>query len=305
MNNGLLQILIEEDSGYKKEGNNWGRSLEHSSLVVNEESQRWYWNSEDMGGTALDYLIKVRGVNKKTAEIIVNSRNKVLIGSYGEEEEKTYSPHEPLVDLLWQLGKGNRQYWYERKLTDRTIDRYRLGFYDGWYLIPLYVGNTFVNFQKRRDLPNKAIKLWYRIAEWKPVLINPDILSLVDTVFMTEGPVDAISHTGGAGFWNPQWIEHFQRVKTVYYIADNDEAGMNGAFRVAKGLGMDKVRVFQFSDKFEKYDTGDYFKEGGTAKEFRQLVEEKAQNLFEIGAVYGNNRKGKYNRNALAYNGRG
>ena len=298
MNNGLLQVLIEEDSGYKREGNNWGRSLEHSSLVVNEEAQKWYWNSENMGGTALDYLILVRKLDRKTAEKIVDSRSKILIGSfYNEEEENTYAPHEPLVDLLWQLGKGNRDYWYSRKLTDKTIDRHRLGFYDGWNLIPLYIGNKFANFQMRRDQPTKKIKLWYRIPNWTPVLINPEILSLVDTVFMTEGPVDAIllnqegvpaiSHTGGAGYWNPEWIHQFQRVKRVYYIADNDSAGMQGAYKVAKGLGMDKVLVYQFSDRGEKYDTGDYFKEGGNAVEFRQLVEENAKHLFELGDVYG------------------
>lgn len=308
MNNGLLQILVEEDSGYKQEGRNWGRSLEHSSLVINEESQRWYWNSENLGGTALDYLVFVRGMDKKTAQKIVDSRSKVLTGSfYDSVEETSYVPYEKLVDLLWELGKGNREYWYSRRLTDKTIDRHRLGFYDGWSLIPLYRGGQFVNFQKRRDLPNKAIKLWYRIPNWEPVLINPEILSIVDTVFMTEGPVDAIllnqegipaiSHTGGAGYWNSEWIQHFQRVKRVYYIADNDLAGIQAAHRVAKGLGMDKVLVYQFSDKEEKYDTGDYFKEGGVAGEFRRLVEAEAKYLFEIGAVYGKYKR----RNKTSY----
>ncbi len=297
MDNGLLQQLIEEDFGYKHEGRNWGRSLEHSSLVLNEETQKWYWNSENMGGTAVDYYVLVRNVSKKEAEAKVSFRNKVVTGSFYEtEKEQTHLPYEKLVDLLWELGKGNRQYWYDRKLTDKTIDRHRLGYYDGWNLIPLYRGNDFVNFQCRRDVPNRAFKLWYRIEGWKPVLLNPELLSLVDTVFITEGAVDsillnqegipAISQSGGAGHWNPEWIRYFDKVKRIYYIADNDEAGRWGAYKVATSLGMDKVLIYQFEGKKEKYDTGDWFKEGGNAKDFRAEVEANSKYLFETEEIY-------------------
>lgn len=309
MDTGLLQQLIEEDFGYKHEGRNWGRALEHSSLVLNEETQKWYWNSENLGGTAVDYLILIRHLNKREAEQKVEFRNKVVTGSfYEQKEEQFYMPMERLVDLLWELGKGNRKYWYDRKLTDKTIDRHRLGYYDGWNLIPLYRGNQFVNFQCRRDTPNRAFKLWYRIPDWKPVLMNPELLSLVDTVFMTEGPVDAlllnqegipaIAQTGGAGHWSPEWIHYFDKVKRVYYIADNDEAGKQGAWKIAKGLGMDKVLIYEFDNKPEKFDTVDYFREGGNAKDFRAEVEANSKHLFEIGEVYGNTRRKGSRRNS-------
>src|ERR1041385_3028475 len=228
MNNGLLQALVQEDFDYRKEGKNWGRAIEHSSLTVNEESQRWYWNSQETGGGVLEYLMFVRKLPKKVAQEILSTRGKIVSGFEEEKEVHYNSPYEKLVELLWELGKGNREYWYSRKLTDKTIDRNRLGFYDGWNLIPLYIGNTFVNFQCRRDVPEKRVKMWYKIEGWKPVMINPEILSLVDTVFITEGPVDSlllnqegvpsVSHTGGAGFWNQAWFPLFDRIKTVYYI---------------------------------------------------------------------------------------
>lgn len=301
MNNGLLQVLVEEDSGYKREGNNWGRSIEHSSLVVNEEAQRWFWNSENIGGTALDYLVLVRGLEKKAAEKILETRGRIITGSFFDptNEEKFYMPQEKLVDLLWELGKGNRQYWYDRKLTDKTVDRFRLGFYNGWSLIPLYRNDVFINFQMRRDKPNKAITQWYKTEEWVPTLINQGILQFVDTVFITEGAVDALllSQEGipavaqnTSAFWSAEWFPLFSNVKKIYYIADNDKTGRNAAVRVAKGLGVDKVRIFQFKGKAEKYDTGDYFKEGGNAVEFRKMVEEQSQNLFEIGELLNENR---------------
>jgi hypothetical protein len=308
MNNGLLQVLVEEDGGYRREGNNWGRSEEHSSLVVNEESQRWYWNSENIGGTALDYLILVRGMNKKTAEKIVEGRSKIITGSFFEkDEERFYVPQEKLVDLLWELGKGNREYWYKRKLTDRTIDRHRLGFYNDWFLIPLYRNEQFVNFQMRRDEPKKAITQWYRTETWEPTLVNAGILSLVDTVFITEGIVDALLLTqegipavsqNTSALWSAEWFPLFTTVKKIYYIADNDKAGRNAAVRVAKSLGTSKVNIFQFEGKEEKYDAGQYFQDGGTAKEFRELVETQSKNLFEIGEL--NENRNRYRRASIS-----
>lgn len=305
MNNGLLQVLVEEDGGYKREGNNWGRSLEHSSLVVNEEAQRWYWNSENVGGTALDYLILVRGINKKAAQKIVETRGRILTGSYFEidTEEKYHVPQERLVDLLWELGKGNRQYWYDRKLTNKTIDRFRLGFYNNWYLVPMYRNEQFVNFQMRRDEPKKSITQWYKTENWEPCLVNSGILSIVDTVFITEGTIDAIllSQEGipsvaqnTSAFWGSMWFPLFSNVKRIYYIADNDKAGHNAAVRVAKNLGKDRVRIYLFSGQSEKYDTVEYFKEGGNAKEFRQMVEKESKYLFEIGELNDNRKRKSY-----------
>ncbi len=299
MNNGLLQILVEEDSGYVKEGRNWGRSEKHSSLVVNEEQQKWYWNSEQIGGGVLEYLIRVRGLNKKAAKEVMDTRGRIINGSiFDEIKSPTFQkPYEKLVETFWSLGKRNREYWYDRKLTDKTIDRYRLGYYNGWNLIPLYIGENFVNFQCRRDFPEKRIKMWYKLEEWKPVLLNPEILQIVDTVFITEGPVDAIllnqegipavSHTGGSGYWGVDWFLHFNRVSTIYYIMDNDRPGEWAGDKVAKSLGLYRTFLYKFDKNKKKgYDVGDYFKEGGTAKEFKETVERDSQLLFEIGELH-------------------
>lgn len=292
MNNGLLQVLVEEDFGYKKEGRNWGRAEEHSSLVVNEEAQRWFWNAEQKGGDIKDYLILVRGMNKKAASEIVSTRGRILNGSiFDPVQVKEQMPYDKLLDVMWLLGKGNREYWYSRKIKDKTIDRFRLGFYDGWNLIPLYdTTGLFVNFQMRRDEPKKMIRYWYDYSN--PTLLQAELLHLVDTVFITEGTVDSIllnqegipsvSQSGGSGYWNIEWFPLFSRLKTIYYIADNDKAGRFAVQRIVKNLGEYRTKVFLFEDKPDKYDTGDYFKEGGNAKGFRQMVEECSKYIFEM-----------------------
>jgi len=304
MNTGLLQSLVEEDFGYEQEGMNWGRSETHSSLVVNEKKQRWYWNSEGMGGDALSYLTKIRLISRKAAESIIAGRGKMIGGAIlKDEDERIVKPTERLVEALWRLGKNSREYWYHRKLTDQTIDRNMLGYYDGWSLLPLYVNDQFINFQCRRDEPEKAIRYWYKIANFRPVLINPTILNLVDTVYITEGPIDSlllnqegipsISHTGGSGYWSDEWYPLFSKVKKIYYIADNDQAGKVGAVNVAKALGQERTYIYLFHNKDEKYDTGDFFRDGGNSKDFKEMVEKYSKNLFELGDLDGREAKSR------------
>ena len=176
----ILQSLIEADFGYEGNSNKWGRSTEHDSLVLNKEKSLWFWNSKGLHGNLKDYLIKIRKMSNRDADDFVKNSaqvaNPVLTKRHIEE-----TPYEKLVDTFWSLGKTNRQYWYNRLLTDQTIDRWRLGYYDGWYILPLYEDGTFLNFQIRREDP-KRVKYWYYIKDFKPVLINPDILNFVEYV---------------------------------------------------------------------------------------------------------------------------
>lgn len=291
----VLHDLIENDYGIKGSGR-WFSSEEHSSLVYDAEKDMFYWNSRDIKGNALDYLTKIRGMDLKSAKEFING----FFGTPKDQDKSfpTYVPYPKLVDALWMNGIGNRKYWYDRKLKDETIDRRRLGYYEGWNLIPLEVDGKFANFQMRRDEPEKKIKLWYRLDWWKPILINHEMLQLVDTIYITEGPVDAflltqegipaVSHTGGAGYWDSAWFPHFHRIKKIYYICDNDRVGREAGRKVAKNLGYDRVFLYNFVDKPEKYDSGDYFKDGGTPKEFREMVEKDSKNIYEIGAMNDN-----------------
>lgn len=286
----LLESLIEVDFGYK--GNtNWGKSDEHSSLVVDRKREKWFWNSKGWSGNVLDYLILVRGMRKKDAQEFVNG-----LPSYKNsitEESGLETPYEKLVDFLWENGRTTRDYWYRRCLQDNIIDRFSLGFYKDWFTIPIYVDGVFRNFQCRREIPEKAIKPWYKNVG--PLPFNFSILQFVKKVYITEGPVDAIlltqlglpaiSHTGGAYYgWNQSWYKYFFGTKEIIYIADNDKIGGHtswaGAIKVAKSLGEGRVRIIRFSDKPAKYDTVDFFRDGGTLEEFYER-ESHASYSFE------------------------
>lgn len=286
----ILAKLVEEDFGLRWNGGKWARSVEHDSLIVNMESGWFFWNSEGIAGTTKDYLQKVRKLSKdQTRQLLYNTNGGTPL--VRETGGVPYVPYEKLIEMLWINGKKDRDYWYDRTLTDTTIDRFRLGFFKGWFTIPLYADGRFINFQCRRDKPEKRIRPWYKGA--KTVLFNEDILKFTDTVYITEGLVDAIllaqhdipsvSKNNGAEYFDNGWFYKFLNVKNIYYIADNDKAGINGAKKVCAVLGKEKVKVFRFKDKSERYDTGDWFKEGNSKEEFLDRVNNESVYGFQEG----------------------
>lgn len=275
----ILIDLVREDFGISGKGK-WWRSDIHSSLVVDSENDLYYFNSRNLRGDAKHYLINVRGLSRQNAELFVRAlESRLQLPELKETSLQT--KFEKLVNLFHNNGKTNRDYWYKKGLDDRTIDRYRLGFLDGWYTIPIYDSSKFVNFQCRRDDP-KRIKFWYKDDDFKPILYNSDILKFVNTVYIVEGMVDclllnqngipSVCSTNGAMGWNQNWIKDFTKVSEIFYIADNDKAGVEGAKRVANSLGTSRVKVFRFKDKSSKYGAANFFLEGGTPDEFISTV---------------------------------
>src|SRR5689334_21186573 len=184
MNKGLLGELIKEDYGLEGRGK-WYHSTDHDSLVYNAEEDTFFWNSEDIKGNVFTYLIEVRGMDKEQARIFLKNS----FGGFSETPKiKNQSlPYEPLVDAFWTNGLNRREYWYKRCLKDETIDRYKLGYFDGWSMIPFYEDGEFINMQMRREIPEKKITQYYRHG--KPILFNEGILPFTKTIYITEGTV--------------------------------------------------------------------------------------------------------------------
>lgn len=285
MSDGLLQKLVEEDFGYESRGSKWGRSVSHDSLVVNEEEQTFFWNSTGLKGNVYNYLRQVRGMNEKSAREYIRS---VVLGDSPKREANYYPPYEKLVELMWANGVNKRDYWYNRCLKDDTIDRYRLGYYDGWNLIPVYDNGDFVDFQMRRDFPDKRITRWYRHG--KTLLYNEGIIPFAKTIYITEGTVDAILlnqegfpavSPNGTNTWQQIWFNKFSHLENIYYVEDNDKAGRIASKLVAGSLGLSRVRIITWEGKPDKFDTVDFFRSGGTKNEFEEKTA-NAKYIFEL-----------------------
>jgi DNA primase len=287
----LVAKLVDEDFGISGHGR-WYRSDDHSSLVVDDERGLFFYNAENISGDAVTYLLKVRGWDFKNAiNFAKQFKGYKATYTYTVEYDKSDVVVYPkLVDTFWAEGRENRDYWYNRGLTDETVNRFKLGHHDGWFLIPFFIDSAFRNFQMRREIPDKRIKSWYKGVG--PLLFNSDLLKVADKVIITEGPVDAIllnqngipavSHNGGAENWLYEWFEYFIYAKEIIIVYDNDKPGMIGAKKVAKNLGIYRCKLYNFAGYEDKYDVVDFFRDGGTKDEFERIVKDESKYLFEL-----------------------
>jgi DNA primase len=290
MNESLLERLIGKEFHITGEGR-WATTEEHDSLVIDRERDIFFWNSKCIFGNAIDWLTKIKGYSyAKAVNSLADVDRVVLLSQIEKKEREEVIVYPELVSMFWQDGKNKREYWYNRNLTDETIDNNSLGYHNGWYTLPIFM-DGFKNFQMRRDKPSKRILPYYRGVG--PLLVNSDILTYVDEVAITEGPVDAllltqegfptVSHTGGSHGWKKEWYSHFLRQKKIFVVADNDAAGLNGAKKIADLLGQTRVKVLLFEDKPERYDTVDFFRDGGTIDKFKEMLYNNSKYVFELG----------------------
>jgi len=298
-NTSILSKLIDEDFDLEtKEGSRWGTTDLHSSLVLDKEKGIFFWNSQNVVGDSLVYLTKVRGYSFEKAKEYLKkfkdySGDFVYSIQSGKEDVVVYPK---LVDVFFDMGKEARKYFYNRGLTDHTIDTFRLGFYNGFNTVPIIESASLRNFQLRKDDP-KIIRMYYKNLE--PLLFNVDILALTKTAYVTEGPVDAMVMVQNgfpavcstvAGYFNPTWTGKFVNQKEIFILYDNDSAGRSEAIKVAKVLGEYRCKVYCFQD-FEDYgyDPVDFFRDGKSS----ELIEKNAKYIFEMGEYNKNGRPRK------------
>ncbi len=270
---------------------------EHKSFIVDLERDRWYWNSKKYSGDAIGFLMRFQNMEypeakKKVDEIKATGiiKPKILLTDAGIE----YQPYFPLVDIFWEAGKNNREYWYKRGITDYTIDRFKLGFGKGGYTIPIHENNRFVDFQvrveKMRDgVLEKYPSLYYGGRGSK--LFNKDILEFSKRfIVITEAPTDAllclqngipaVSDTSG-GKWKNEWFKYFTHIEKIYCLTDNDEPGRKSAKNIAEHLGVNKSFIYTFWDFREKYDLGDWFLDH-PGKSLLEFIQPKVKRSFEL-----------------------
>jgi DNA primase len=299
MNNelGIVAQLVEQDYGISGSGR-WLRSDIHSSLVVDNENDVFYFNAREIVGDGMVYLLKVRGYSFQDAKEYLKHFSKYK-GTYvytiqSKKEDIVVYPE--LVNIFHNLSHevdGARDYFYKRGINDSTIDRFSCGWYNGFVTIPIFVDGTFRQFQMRKaptEKDKRSIKKYYRGLGTLPY--NFDALKLFDEIFITEGLTDclrlnqegipAVSQDSGSGNWDINWFKYFIRTKTIFVVYDNDEAGRHGVKKVCKNLGVYRCKVFNFDGWDQGYDIVDYFHDGNTKESFKELIYGEAKYLFQL-----------------------
>jgi DNA primase len=291
MNLTTLEKLIENDFGIVVQSDEWAKAENHDSLVIDRRKQIFFWNSKEVIGDAFVYLTKIRGYSNQDAKEYLkhSGYSSTYITNVKDQEEVIVYPK--LVDIFHQdLENRDKEYFYRRTITDETISRYKLGYYNGFYTIPIYQDGLLKQIQLRRDDP-KTIRGYYRKVG--PTLFNSDIMKLTNKIFIVEAPTSClvmnqnglpcISYISGAISFQEEWFHYFLHQKEVYICLDNDEAGLKGSLKIARILGENKCKIYNFWDFEEKgYDANDFFIDGGTKDELLRLIEDKSKYKFEL-----------------------
>jgi len=293
MNNGeLLLQMVDEDFGARQSSQGrWAKGIEHDSLVVDVNKGIFFFNSRGVVGDPLVYLMEIRGMKFSDAKEYLHQYDYSGTHVYTvKSNKKDVVVYPKLVDVFFELGKNKRQYLYDRGITDHTIDRFQLGFYNEWTMIPFFVDGSFRNFQMRRDIPTKTFKKYYDGVG--PLLFNSDILKFSDKVFITEGPIDALAlsqegfpaiSTDMSGNMLPEWYSYFVNQKEIFILFDNDSAGTVEACRVAKVLGTERCKIYNFWDyEKEGYDPVDYFKEGRDRDDLLEMIYHNSKYCYQL-----------------------
>ena len=271
-----IEDVVSQD--YRLRGS--GRYLKgvvHDSLVVDREKQIFFWNSKEIAGDIYAWLTKIKGYTSESAREYIRENFPTFTVSYHAEKRDDVVVNPNLVDAFFNLGKRHREYWYGRGYSDTTIDLFRLGYSGDWYVIPIFIGGKFRNFQCRT--PDKKMKHWYKGIGALP--FNMDYVKNKPEFVLTEGPVDAImcmqngisamSTNTGAGYFEPQWIGELPLLERMHIAYDNNEAGRKGAKSVGKLVGT-RGKIYTFDGYDDGYDVSYYFNDGGDAEEFMRRL---------------------------------
>ncbi|MHB1131678.1 MAG: CHC2 zinc finger domain-containing protein [Chloroflexota bacterium] len=188
------------------------------------------------------------------------------------------------------LAPERREYYRRRGLGDETIDEFLLGWDGTRYTIPVFVGGQLLNVRRRRDDQNKrdrGPKMLNTAGYGTAVLYNQDALQAAESAVIAEGEFDAmlltqhgwtaVTSTGGADTFKPEWAPLFATCQTIYVCYDNDLAGRSGAAKVAALFG-ERARIVALPDEVgDKGDVTDFFVAlGKTDNDFASLLAEAA-----------------------------
>ncbi len=174
-----------------------------------------------------------------------------------------------------------------RGISIETATAFRLGLAGERIVIPITLSENTVNVRRHAIRKDAKIKsLPYREGYGSPARLFPEAALAAERILLCEGELDAIcatqrgfaavTVTGGAGDWRPEFTERF-RGKAVDVCYDVDKAGREGAALVCgllTGVAREVRNVVLDIDSPANADITDFFvTHGRSADDLRRLIE--------------------------------
>jgi len=152
------------------------------------------------------------------------------------------------------LPERIRDYLHSRGIPDQVIDRRFLGWNGSRITIPVFnrrgVCGSFRLAKDPDDKGDSPKMLSLRGSQvdlygWEVLRLNPKRIIICegefDRLVLEANGFDAVTSTGGAGTFKPEWIDAFAEIPEVYVCFDRDYAGQEGAARVAGMIAQAKI----------------------------------------------------------------
>ncbi len=173
-----------------------------------------------------------------------------------------------------------------RGIPDHIIDSHIIG-WNGWRItIPIYNRQgevTFFRLAKDPDDERPAPKMQssrgssVELYGWDEVLKRPSHIIICegefDRLVLQAQGFAAVTSTGGAATFRPQWAEELRKIENVYICFDRDSAGQNGAQVVA--LMIPQAKLVELPEEVgEGGDVTDFFVRLGKSRDdFQKLLQ--------------------------------
>src|SRR5206468_12485732 len=174
---------------------------------------------------------------------------------------RTNPLNELAVDCHNALPQRICTYLNARGIPDAVIDKHLLGWNGARITIPVFNREGELAFFKlardpEDDFPTSPKMVTWPKARvqlygWEQILANPEQIIICegefDRLILEANGFRAVTSTGGAGTFRPEWAKEFLALPEVFICFDLDEAGQNGALRVG-GL-IRNSRIVDLPDK--------------------------------------------------------
>lgn len=190
--------------------------------------------------------------------------------------------HQRLPERLWK-------YLNERGIPNALIHAHLLGWNGQRITIPIPNRAGQLAFFKlakdpedKTDSPKMLATPGARaeLYGWEHLHEKPEKVIICegefDRLVLESYSFAAVTSTGGAGVFRPEWAEELKPIPEVYICFDHDEAGRNGALRVGRMIPHARL-VDLPGDVGEGGDVTDFFARLGRSREDFLRVLERAQ----------------------------
>jgi len=301
-----LGIILHRVGGSLRADSIDGSGDGRDAFAIYEKSNTWYDFKLKIGGDVTD-LVAFKKFNGNKGEALrelmpdcFSEKVRVQISKSVEFQKDIERWHNDLMNPNKPMSVRALSYLHSRKITDETIKKFKIGVmpYGPTYkLIFPYSdesGKKVIYFTTRRydwsgkGEDEKEPKYMKASLEKYPFLKN-SIFGLntlnrgKDEIIVTEGMVDALvlaqcgysvitPNGGDFGKLTPQAIERMKDFKKVILAFDNDQAGYEFAYKMARELVKEQI-PFEVVVNDKVKDIAEFYQVYGEEK-LNELIEE-------------------------------